>query len=77
MMSLRLFACLGVCGCGLAAGMSDSFRSEAEGKTSCLVPMGIAVNGALFLFCLGGPNGWAQGIFLRVPFFFVTQDWKC
>lgn len=46
MMSLRLFACLGVCGCGLAAGTSDSFRSEAEGKTS---------------------------IFLRVPFFFVTQ----
>lgn len=46
MMSIRLAASLVVCLCGLAAGTSDSFRSEAEGKTS---------------------------IFLRVPFFFVTQ----
>ena len=46
MMSVRLVASLGACGCALAAGQSDSFRSEAEGKTS---------------------------IFLRLPFFFVTQ----
>lgn len=57
-MSLRLFACLGVCGCGLAAGMSDSFRSEAEGKTSCLVPMGIAFWMAPFFFFWGGEQKW-------------------